>query len=61
MWHEIFLAIGLVLIIEGVVPFLNPEGLRKTLLTMATWNDATLRFAGITSMLVGLLILYLVP
>ncbi len=60
MWHDFLVAIALVLIIEGIAPFLNPEALRKTLLMVADWNDATMRFVGITSMLAGLLILYVV-
>tara|TARA_Y100000588_G_C13958810_1_gene797784 strand:+ start:269 stop:454 length:186 start_codon:yes stop_codon:yes gene_type:complete len=60
MWHDFLVAIALVLIIEGIAPFLNPEALRKTLLMVADWSDATMRFVGITSMLAGLLILYMV-
>ena len=60
MWHDFLVAIALVLIIEGIAPFLNPEGIRKTLLMVSRWNDATMRFIGFTSMLAGLLILYVV-
>ena len=60
MWHEVLLAVALLLVIEGVLPFLNPAALRKTLLQIAQLNDTTLRFAGLTSMVVGCFILYLV-
>jgi uncharacterized protein YjeT (DUF2065 family) len=60
MWNEVLLAVALLLVIEGVLPFLNPAALRKTLLQIAQLNDTTLRFAGLTSMVVGCFILYLV-
>ena len=60
MWHDLFIAIALVLIIEGIFPFLNPGGLKKTMLLMGKMTDHQLRFAGITSMLVGLVLLYLI-
>jgi uncharacterized protein YjeT (DUF2065 family) len=60
MWNEVLLAVALLLVIEGVLPFLNPAALRKTLLQIAELNDTTLRFAGLTSMVVGCFILYLV-
>jgi hypothetical protein len=60
MWHELLVAVALLLVIEGVLPFLNPAALRKTLLQVAQLNDRTLRFAGLTSMVAGCLLLYLV-
>jgi uncharacterized protein YjeT (DUF2065 family) len=60
MWHELLVAVALLLVIEGVLPFLNPVALRKTLLQVAQLNDRTLRFAGLTSMVAGCLLLYLV-
>ena len=60
MWHDLLAAIALVLVIEGVMPFLNPESLRKALLLISRMNDSTLRFTGLTSMLLGVLLLYLI-
>lgn len=40
------------------MPFLNPEGLRRTLLIVSRMSDSTLRFAGLTCMLLGVLLLY---
>ncbi len=59
MWHELLVAIALMLVIEGVLPFLNPGGLRQALLLVTQMNDNTLRFAGLTSMLIGILLLNL--
>ena len=60
MWIDLLTALSLVLVIEGIMPFINPAGMRKMIIVVAQMDDATLRFAGLTSMIVGLLLLYLV-
>ena len=59
MWHELFVALALLLVVEGLFPFLNPEGFRKALQTMTNMNDQALRAGGLVSMLVGVVLLYL--
>ena len=58
MWDELLAAFGLMLVLEGILPFLNPRALRQTLLRMAQLEDRVLRFAGLISMALGLLVLY---
>lgn len=53
-------AIALVLVIEGILPFTSPRLWRETFRRMIEMNDGQLRFAGLTSMMVGLIILFLV-
>jgi len=60
MWHDLLVAIALVLVIEGVLPFLNPGALRRALLMVSQMNDSALRFSGLTSMVLGVLLLYLI-
>lgn len=61
MWlQDLLAAIALLLIIEGIMPFLNPAGMRRALLLVSQLNDRTLRFAGLTSMVLGCLLLYVV-
>ena len=60
MWADLLSAVALMLVIEGVLPFLNPEGLRKALAMMAQLDDRQLRFAGLSSMLLGVLLLYFI-
>jgi len=60
MWHDLLVALALLLVIEGVWPFLSPDGLRRALLLMTRQNDRSLRVAGLLSMLVGVVLLYLV-
>jgi uncharacterized protein len=60
MWHDLLAALALVLVIEGVLPFINPQGTRRALALMAQMNDRSLRVAGLVSMLLGVVLLYLV-
>ncbi len=60
MWHDLFVALALLFVIEGVWPFLSPGGLRRALLLMVEQDDRSLRGAGLLSMLVGVVLLYLV-
>jgi uncharacterized protein YjeT (DUF2065 family) len=60
MWTDLLSALALLLVIEGVLPFLNPSGLRKALFAMAQMEERQLRFAGLTSMLIGVLLLFFV-
>jgi len=58
-WHDLLAALALVLVLEGILPFANPGGLRRTLRALNDLSDQHLRVAGLTSMLVGLAVLYL--
>ena len=60
MWSDMLTALALVFIIEGIMPFVNPEGVRKMFLIASQLTNNSLRFIGLSSMLLGLLFLYLV-
>ena len=60
MWHDLGVALALLLVIEGLLPFLNPQGFRKAMLMAAQVNDRSMRIMGLVSMLLGLVILYTV-
>jgi uncharacterized protein YjeT (DUF2065 family) len=51
--------LGLIFIIEGLPYFVFPEKLKIYLARIITMPDSALRFLGITSMIVGLILLYL--
>lgn len=53
-------AFALFFVLEGIVPFLNPGGLKRALAKLIEIGDRELRIAGLGSMLVGLFILFLV-
>lgn len=59
-WTDLGTAVALVLVIEGLMPFLAPAALRRTMAQVAQLPDRQLRFLGVTSMLIGLVVLYLV-
>ena len=60
MWHDLLAAFGLMLVVEGILPFLSPRGVRQALLQMMRLDDNVLRLTGLGSMLIGLVVLYLV-
>jgi len=60
MWHELWIAVALMLVIEGIVPFLSPDTVRRMIATMTQMDDRSMRMAGLLSMLAGLGLLYLV-
>jgi uncharacterized protein YjeT (DUF2065 family) len=60
LWGDLLSAVALMLVIEGMLPFLNPQGLRKALFLMVQLNDRQLRFAGLSSMLLGVLLLFFI-
>lgn len=59
MWHDLLAAFALVLVIEGIMPFLSPDGWRRMMLSVSQLDDRALRLAGLISMLVGAGLLYL--
>ncbi len=48
------------LVLEGIVPFLSPDTVRRMIATMTQMDDRSMRIAGLLSMLAGLGLLYLV-
>ena len=60
MWQDVLAAVGLMLVFEGIMPFLNPQGVKETLLQILQLEERILRLLGLGSMLMGLLLLYLI-
>ena len=58
MGPTILMAIALVLVIEGLLPFLAPNVWRETFRRILQLSDGQIRFFGLSSMLAGLLLLY---
>ena len=50
------LALGMVLIIEGLLPLISPAGWRETMRRIAAFRDGQIRFLGLGSILLGLLL-----
>ena len=58
-WPDFAAALGLMFVIEGIFPFLSPDGVRRTLARAAAMDNATLRIVGAVSMLAGVAVLWL--
>lgn len=59
MLQTIIMAFGLVLVIEGLLPALNPNGYRRTLQMLTGMDDRVLRTWGLVSMSIGAALIYL--
>ena len=57
---DLFAALGLFFVFEGIAPFLNPRGVKRAFARLLEVGDRELRIAGLGSMLVGVIILFLV-
>lgn len=53
-------AFALMLVLEGILPFLLPTVWREAFKRLIEMTDGQIRFIGLTSMLAGLLVLFLV-
>ena len=60
MWEIFAVALALMLVFEGMLPFLMPDRWRKMMLQVAQLNDQSLRMMGFLSMAAGLVLLLLV-
>jgi uncharacterized protein YjeT (DUF2065 family) len=58
MWNDLLNALALLLIIEGVIPFLSPSWLRESLHLLCQFDNGSLRLLGFLNMLSGLFISY---
>ena len=59
MWDELFRALALVLVIEGLMPFISPDKWRQTMQQATQLPDNILRGIGLASMLFGVILLYM--
>lgn len=57
MWENFLNAIALMLVLEGILPFLSPQTWREAFKKLTEINDSQIRFVGLTSMLAGILLL----
>lgn len=60
MWHDLLVAVALMLVLEGVFPFLSPNGFKNSLKLIGQMDDPSIRIGGLICMVLGVLLLYLV-
>ena len=58
--HQLAVGFCLMLVLEGIIPFLYPQRWRNLVQQLALVDNRTLRVMGLVSMLLGTLILYLI-
>jgi len=59
-WTEILTAVALVLVLEGMLPFVGPGRYKQLVAQIARLSDNQLRTFGLTTMIAGLLLLFFV-
>jgi uncharacterized protein len=59
-WTDLLAALALYLVLEGILPFVSPQAMKRFLMTMASLSDQQLRIWGLVSMVAGLVLLYAV-
>ena len=59
MGPALLMAMALMLVIEGILPFLAPSAWRETFRRIIAMSDTQLRFMGLSAMMAGLALLYL--
>ena len=59
-WSDLWAALALVLILEGLIPFANPRGYKNMVQQMSAMPEKSLRNVGLVLIFIGLLGLLLV-
>ena len=52
-WSFLLIAVGLMFVLEGLLPFVSPERWRAVVERAAKLSDGQLRFLGLTSLVLG--------
>jgi len=59
-WTDLLAALSILLVLEGLLPFLNPGGTRRVFEQLSRMSERDLRVAGLISMLAGLVLIFFV-
>ena len=59
-WSDLWAACALYLVLEGLMPFANPGGMKRALARLSQLDERALRIAGLLSMVAGATLLYFV-
>jgi uncharacterized protein len=57
MVSTLLLAFALMLVLEGMLPFVAPRVWRETFRRVTEMSDGQIRFIGLTSMLIGMIVM----
>ena len=59
MWPTLLTAFALMLVLEGLLPFIAPRAWREAFRRITELADGQVRFLGLSSILVGLILLFI--
>jgi uncharacterized protein YjeT (DUF2065 family) len=59
LWNILLAALALMLVVEGLLPFLSPKSWRSVFERATRMTDGQIRFLGLTSMIAGVAMLLL--
>ena len=59
-WDLLLAAVALLLVFEGLFPFINPQGWRRMFEQVLKMHDGQIRFFGMVSIAIGLVLLVVV-
>ena len=58
MWKDLWIALALVMVVEGLLPALNPRGYRRMVQLLGTKDDRAIRVMGLVLMVIGAIAIY---
>lgn len=59
MWQDLWVALALVLVIEGLLPSISPRSYRRVMIQVAQMDDRSIRTTGLVTMVIGAVLVYL--
>jgi uncharacterized protein YjeT (DUF2065 family) len=59
-WSDLLAALAILLVLEGLLPFLNPGATRRLFAQLAMLGSTELRVAGCASIVLGMMLLFYV-
>jgi uncharacterized protein len=59
-WSDLLAALAILLVLEGLLPFLNPAATQRVLAQVSKLGASELRVAGLVSIAAGLVLLFFV-
>jgi uncharacterized protein len=59
-WSDLLAALAILLVLEGLLPCLNPAATRRVMAQLSQMAERELRIAGLVSVIAGLLLLFFV-
>lgn len=59
-WSDLLAALAILLVLEGLLPFLNPVATKRVMAQLSAMSERELRIAGVVSVIAGMVLLFFV-